>query len=181
MLGMMIFIGWTIAAVIVPRLADLYGRKPLYLQNLVLQTVACLLLVVSKTPQITGLGLFLIGICCAGRWTVTYIYLTEFWTEKNIKRFGPFVNASAAVALVVGAFTFQVLTRKTVYIEYLALLLSVFAAIMGYFLMPESPKWLIGQGQMEKARLAYQTIVKTNGKEEDLSRLSEWTFKQETV
>ena len=35
-LGSMIFIGWTIAAMIVPRISDLYGRKWTFVVNIVI-------------------------------------------------------------------------------------------------------------------------------------------------
>lgn len=49
-------------------------------------------------------ALFVIGVCSSARWTVSYVYLMEFLTELKIKTVGPFVNASAALAFVIGAF-----------------------------------------------------------------------------
>lgn len=126
-------------------------------------------------------GLFLIGVCSAGRWTVTYIYLIEFWTERNIKRFGPYVNASAALALIMGAFTFQVLTRNTQYLEYFAAILTILSGVAGFCLLPESPKWLVSLGRMEQARQAYVRIAKANGMAQMTANIDQWQFKQETV
>ena len=110
-LGMMIFIGWTISALFVPRIADLYGRKPTFIILMILQFAAILLLIFSGSYEVTATGLFFIGVCSVGRWTIGYIYLLEFWTESNIKKYAPFVNASAGLALIIGAFTLQVITK----------------------------------------------------------------------
>ena len=55
--------------------------------------------------------LFFIGVCSSARWSVSYVYLMEFLTEKSIKKIGPLVNASAALPFVVGALTFQFWTK----------------------------------------------------------------------
>ena len=75
----------------------------------------------------------------------------EFWTESNIKKYAPFVNASAAVALILGAFILQVITKQTIVLVYTAGILTFLSALLAFFLMPESPKWLLNQGQMESA------------------------------
>ena len=73
----------------------------------------------------------------------------EFWTESNIKKYAPFVHASAALALILGAFILQVITKQTIVLVYTAGILTFLSAILAFFLMPESPKWLLNQGQME--------------------------------
>ena len=161
-LGMMIFIGWTVSAAIIPRLSDLYGRKKVYVINMLIQLVALLVMIFAKSYKSMATGLFLIGVCSAGRWTVAYVYLMEFWTEAYIKKYAPFVNASAALALIIGAFTIQVLTKNTIVLEYLAAVLTVLSGLLGLFLLPESPKWLVNRGYMEEARLAYIYIAKVN-------------------
>lgn len=163
-LGMMIFIGWTCAAAIIPRLSDLYGRKKVYVINMLIQLVALLIMIFAKSYESMGSGLFLIGACSAGRWTVSYVYLMEFWTEAYIKKYAPFVNASAALSLIIGAFTIQVLTKNTIVLEYLAAVLTVLSGLLGFFILPESPKWLVNRGKMEEARSAYTFIAQVNSK-----------------
>lgn len=70
----------------------------------------------------------------------------EFLTEANIKCIGPCFNASSGLALLIGAFTLQVLTKDTIWLEYAAAAISLLTAVMTIFLLPESPKWLVGQG-----------------------------------
>lgn len=105
-LGSTLFLGWTVAAVTVTRLADIYGRKPSFVITYLVQILALVLIICSQSFAIMLLALFLIGVCAVGRWTITYIYLMEFWTEQSIKRYGAFINTSAAVTLLAGAFTF---------------------------------------------------------------------------
>ena len=140
----MVFIGWTLASVIVPRISDLYGRKTTFLVNMAAQFISLICMIYTKSYLLMQIALFVLGVCSVGRWTVTYIYLCEFWTEKNIKRFGPFINVSAAITLLVGAFTFQFLTRNIIYLEYAAVLMTIVSGCLSFMLIPESPKWLIG-------------------------------------
>jgi len=113
-LGTLIFLGWTLAALIIPRISDLYGRKWILVINMILQLIAILVMCVAKNYATMAAALFMVGVCSSARWTVSYVYLLEFLTVANIKCIGPFVNASAALAFIIGAFTLQVLTKDTV-------------------------------------------------------------------
>ena len=104
-LGTMIFTGWTSSAVIVPRISDLYGRKWTFIVNMFVQILAVLAMIYTKSYTVMAIALFFVGVCSSARWTVAYVYLMEFLTEANIKCIGPFVNASAALALFIGALT----------------------------------------------------------------------------
>lgn len=46
-LGMMVFVGWTIAAVTIPRIADLYGRRPTFIGSMGLQLIGLALIIYS--------------------------------------------------------------------------------------------------------------------------------------
>ncbi len=109
-------------------------------------------------------ALFIIGLCSSARWTVSYVYLMEFLTEPMIKTVGPFVNASAALAFVIGAFVLQTMTKNTAVIEYIAAATSLYAIVLTAFILPESPKWLVNQGRMKEATEAYTWIAAINGK-----------------
>ena len=47
------------------------------------------------------------------------------------------------------------ITKDTIAIEYAAAVISFVGVILTIFFLPESPKWLVGQGKMEKAAEAY--------------------------
>ena len=48
-MGSLVFAGWTFASLFVPRLADLYGRRLIFIINLVVQACIIGLIVVSKS------------------------------------------------------------------------------------------------------------------------------------
>ena len=89
-------------------------------------------------------ALFVIGLCSSGRWTVTYVYLMEFLTEKNIKGIGPFFNASAGISFVVAALILQFCTKDAINLIYIGAVESLIAIVLCVLLLPESAKWLVG-------------------------------------
>ena len=96
--------------------------------------------------------MFFIGICCVGRWTLAYIYLIEFWPTDTIKKYAPFVNASAALPLIFATFSVHTVTEGyTVSLVFLAIFFNLIALTSVCF-MPESPKFLLGCERMEECR-----------------------------
>ena len=51
------------------------------------------------------------------------------------------------------------LTKDTIVLEYAAAAISLIGVILTIFFLPESPKWLVGQGKMEQATEAYEFIA----------------------
>lgn len=84
-------------------MADLYGRKWTFAINLLFQVFSLLTMIFAKSYMGLFGALFVLGLCSSGRWTVTYIYVNEFLTERNIKCISPFFNACAGLAYVIGA------------------------------------------------------------------------------
>ena len=166
LLGTLIFSGWTVAAFFIPRLSDLYGRKWVFIGSMLTQLLALVAMLAAKSYTVMAVALFVIGMCSASRWTVSYVYLMEFLTDAKIKIIGPLVNASAAIAFLVGAFTLQFLTKNTIVLEYAAVGISIYSSIFCGLFLPESAKWLVNSGQMEKAAQSYSYIAEVNGQTE---------------
>ena len=143
MLGSLVFIGWAFATLFMPRLADIYGRKYVFLANQLLQSVAISVLIFTNSFKIAAGAMFCFGMCCSGRWNAAYIYLTEFLTEPKFKIMAPFLNMCAAYPIILSSFTYQILTKNTIYIEISALVLTVVFALICLFYMPETPKYMI--------------------------------------
>ena len=72
--------------------------------------MAIMFMIFTRSYEVMAAALFVVGMCSSARWTVSYVYLMEFLTEQNIKVVGPFVNASAALAFLIGAFILQFIT-----------------------------------------------------------------------
>ena len=151
-MGSLVFAGWFFASFFVPRLADLYGRRPIFIINLLVQACVIGLLILSKSQTLTTICLFVMGMCAAGRWTIGYVYLSEFLAQRNVLIVAPVVNASAALAIVASTVTFQFITTYTVYFEVFTLVLNIVLVVLIFFFIPETPKWLISNNQDEEAR-----------------------------
>ena len=90
MIGSSAFAGWMIASIIVPRYADLYGRKwPFYI-SLVVALFSHLAIVLSRNLETTILLCFIFGACNAGRYSICYSYMCELMPLKYRDYVGAF-------------------------------------------------------------------------------------------
>lgn len=74
----MYFVGFSISALIVPRLGDKYGRRKPYLISMSATLFFYLLMFMSTNVYFTILCYFLIGLASAGRMVIGTNYLNEF-------------------------------------------------------------------------------------------------------
>ena len=123
--------------------------------------------------------MFIFGVCCNGRWNVAYIYLTEFLTEQKIKVVAPWINVSAAYPIIISSFTFQFLTRNTLYYEITALTITILFALAVLLFMPETPKYLISHKKFDAARKSFERIANVNKAIQ--TNFSCFDFEMETV
>ena len=78
LLGSMQFVGWAISAAITPRLADIYGRRPIFLISMAIQLAALIAIFISRNVWITVGLIFIFGIGGVGRSSISYLYMQEF-------------------------------------------------------------------------------------------------------
>jgi len=74
----MIYIGAFSGSLVIPRLADLKGRKPLFMTGIGIYTFAIVCIVLTNSLDFIYFLLFLGGISEAGRYYVGYVYMVEF-------------------------------------------------------------------------------------------------------
>mmetsp|Transcript_6567 Transcript_6567/g.4720 ORF Transcript_6567/g.4720 Transcript_6567/m.4720 type:complete len:115 (-) Transcript_6567:975-1319(-) len=80
MLGSLIFIGQSIAAVTITRVADLYGRRRVFLTGLFSLITISLTICFSTNLVLTYVAMFAYGFCCPiAIYTVGYPYVLEFY------------------------------------------------------------------------------------------------------
>ena len=148
--------GILVGALVLGGLADRFGRKPVFIGEMVLLLVA--LIGASTSPGIGVLvvWLFVIGLALGADYPTAHLVISES------------IPASIRGRLVLGAFSFQaigaiagtaiaavVLAQKpelsTWRLFYLLPVIPVILVIWGRLFLPESSHWLVSQGRHEKA------------------------------
>lgn len=66
-----------------PRAADVYGRKPIFILGLVLYIFAVVGMMVGTSLGVLKWWLFVAGIAETGRYYVAYVYAIEIFTRAN--------------------------------------------------------------------------------------------------
>jgi MFS family permease len=72
------FVGWAISAFITPRLADIYGRKIIFLISMCIQLAALCGIYFSRNWIFTAVLMFIFGTGGVGRSSISYLYMQEF-------------------------------------------------------------------------------------------------------
>ena len=109
LLGSAFFAGWTTAAIIVPRFADLYGRKLIWGAAMLFQAPTIFGLINSNLVLLTQALLFVMGLCAAGRTSVGFLYLMELVPA----------NARSMVALLLGTMDCMTMIYATIYFKFI--------------------------------------------------------------
>lgn len=77
------FVGWEISAAIVPRLADIHGRKPIFLFSMCVQLAALIGVYISRSVNVTIGLIFIFGMGGVGRSSISYLYMQEFLPQNK--------------------------------------------------------------------------------------------------
>jgi len=83
LIGSIYFAGWAIAAIIVPRLSDLFGRKYVYLAAMTGHFCFWVVIICSRNLNLTITIMFFFGFCSLGRSSVGYLYMMELIPLKQ--------------------------------------------------------------------------------------------------
>jgi MFS family permease len=82
MLGSTFFIGAFIGSFIIPPMADVRGRKPMFLLGLAVYFVVLIGLRFGSNLETLYSMIFLGGICETGRYYVAYVYIVEIFPKR---------------------------------------------------------------------------------------------------
>jgi MFS family permease len=82
MIGSSFFIGCFVGSFILPRIADIKGRKPMFLLGLFLYIICVLGLLFSTSKPLMYMFLVVGGISETGRYYVAYVYAIEIMPKR---------------------------------------------------------------------------------------------------
>lgn len=158
----MFFLGWAICALIIPPRADKIGRKLIILISLVLTSFAMIVILFAGNLVWLVLASLLLGLTAPGRITVAFVYLMEFITPE-------WKTFAASLSSLLFVMCFVTVTMYLKFISATAIHLIAFGILLGltssvciYYLLPESPLFLIKTGQIDKAEKVIHKIFTKN-------------------
>lgn len=152
MVGSCFFIGAFFGSFVLPRQADVVGRKPMFILGLVLYIITLVGLLVSSQQYMLYLLMVLGGVSETGRYYVAYVYAVEI-LPKRLQDLG-----GLCIFLLFSCFKVMVCLylmndpeRSWKPLAHLAITLSLFSLIGTLMCLPESPRFLFSKGQFQQA------------------------------
>lgn len=162
LIGAMQSTGWLISALILPRVADLKGRKWVVFGALCLQLVCMAGTFFSTNLTTTSVIMFFMGLSGVGRMSLCILFLMELIPNNNKPFCGTTVVLNNAATYLYCAIYFWQISIEWKWLECFATGITLICAIGALFL-PESPKFLITQKKYNEARKSLSYISKFNG------------------
>jgi MFS family permease len=150
-IGSSLFIGWSISAFILPRIADIVGRRPVFMLSMFIQTIAFTGLFLSRSIYVNYAFMFLFGTASVGRCSISFLYLMELLPKAQQILVGTILQVHNSVLVVFGCIYFWKISKNWIWLELYACISGVIAMICTFF-MPESPKFLITKNKYDEAR-----------------------------
>ncbi|XP_050418003.1 organic cation transporter protein isoform X2 [Patella vulgata] len=157
---MLTFLGVVFGSTIIGNLADRVGRKPaLVISNIVFVTSAYLL-VWSPNYIFLAIARFCVGIGIGGQGITTFILGVEIVGPSKRRFTGVMCNFSWCLGIfMVAMLGYYIRTWR--YLHLAAAILTS-QQLFYYFMVTESPRWLLTRGQLDKAQKLIKRAADVN-------------------
>ena len=158
-----------LSGVLFGSLADKYGRRTVLLATSILLLVGSLMAAFSPNYWVFLLARVLQGLCTGIGFPVTFIFATEV-VNSEFKELAVFTMALSAQLQQLGGVFLSLITRLfldqdvTDWRTLTVILISPLVfTILGLFMIPESPRYLLVSGKGEEALSTLKKLFKWNG------------------
>nr|KAG5697279.1 hypothetical protein BaRGS_031275 [Batillaria attramentaria] len=152
--------GVLVGALLAGQASDTFGRRLTCYVTMVMHAVVCLVAGFSTSWEMYAFFRFFVGAAIASYLVLHYVYLVEFVRHT----WRPYLASIPAWALGAGL---MCLTAWRVphwqYLHYICAAINV-PFFFGWFVSPESLRWLAAKGQIEEADKVVERIAKMNGR-----------------
>lgn len=147
----------------VTRVADLYGRRKVFLSGLFMLATLSMIICFSTNLVLTYVAIFSYGFCCPiAIYTVGYPYLLEFFETDKSALAGSIIMCSTTFVPIY-AISMIMLFQTTFYYEISIACLAMVAFLYTLKVVPESPRFYYAKNRFDEARSALKTIAYING------------------
>ena len=175
LIGSLFFVGTFLGSFVLPRAADIYGRKPLFLIGLSLYIFVVICLYFVGSLAWLYVLLFLGGVSETGRYYVAYVYAIEMMPKRVQDATGIYIFLVFAFAMTYIALQFWFITKDVFTNNWIALVLALMSLVSVTLFMPESPRFLYSQKRFTECKEVLKKIIEMNGRKID----SDFMFEEE--
>lgn len=138
-----------------------------------------MVLLLLSTNIYFSIGIFfVVGVCSAGRVTITTTYMNEMVPEKYMVIVTTLLNVLDAFVMVFQV-CYYIFSRQS-YPLYWFIFGSTVLLVMMITMLPESPKWYYARNRFDDARRSLYFVAKFNGSE-DLDMIKLIVFDTEMI
>ncbi|KAK2817567.1 hypothetical protein Q5P01_025758 [Channa striata] len=173
------FLGVTFGAVLFGQLSDKFGHKLMYLVALLAATLLGITAAFSTSYVMFAISRALCGAALSGLSIITAVLGIE-WVDVQHRTFS---GTIMGLAWAVGNMLLALLAYFIRDWRHLTLAVTVpcIAAIVSWWWLPASARWLLANGRVEDAKRYLDQCAKMNGKSENTSKLNTEVLVKVTV
>lgn len=111
-LGSSFFVGWIATLFVLPRLADLYGRKWIWRLGMIVQLASYTVIMLTHNVNVMIAAIGVIGACNTARVNVGFIVMLEFLPEEKHALVGSSVWITESFVNIVGVLYFTFMSKN---------------------------------------------------------------------
>lgn len=145
----MIFAGWACGCLYMGPIADKYGRKYVNLiSNVFLALTQVALLYITRL-DVYCFVCFLFGNAICGNYSIGYVWYIEMIPPSHQIVSGLFVDMSFPILQLIIGLYLQFVSKNYRWIVWFGIGSGFFFVVVNYFLLTESPSYLLEKGRRE--------------------------------
>ena len=141
LIGSMYLMGWSLGCLFIPRLGDTKGRRWPFLITSVASVLIYLVLLLSRSINLTMAMYFILGLTTPGKVNLGYVYLLELVPTAWQTYVGTVLLIGDGSTMIFLSIYFRFISKDWFWFQLFCIVLSTIATV-GCFLAPESPKYL---------------------------------------
>lgn len=154
------FVGFFVSMLVCGQLSDRYGRKRISLLCIAGAGISGVICMFSSSYIMFAVTRFFIGFFRSGSFICMYVLVTECVGKEYRSIVGLAQKYGWATAFITLPGIVW-LVRDWFYIQLIATL-PFFFLISIYWLVPESPRWLLSQNRLEEAEISVEKCLRSN-------------------
>jgi len=142
LLGSSLWMGWVLSLLFLPRIADIYGRRWIYLLGMWLLMPILFAMLFTRSLNAMIAIIFMQGFLSTVRVSIGYVYMLEFIPKPNQTIVGTWFSMQVPIITLLATLYFSEISKHWFWLVMVGVILLVCCCVLA-IMMPESPKYLL--------------------------------------